>query len=342
MTATICTSLKLIPQYTAPSSWWEHVPIAHWLIEYLKPEVVVELGTHYGVSFFAFCEAARAYSPNTFIYAVDTWEGDSQAGFYNDEVYQKVYAHQQAFHQLQSYLIRSNFDEAANHFTDKSIDILHIDGLHTYESVKHDYETWLPKLREGGSLIFHDWNVREKDFGVWQLWDEIKCDDNYKCIEVPNGHGLGIATLTEEKPVWHIDIENVIPLLTTKGALLNQNATNQQSLQSSMKQIEDLTTHINNLESAVKQLDSLTSEQRSHINNLETLTSEQRSHINNLEPLNSEHSSHISNLESAVKQLDSLTSEQRSHINNLEALIEHHKLSPWKKLILKARNKSKA
>lgn len=304
MSTTIYTSLKLIPQYTAPSSWWEHVPIAHWLIEYLKPEVVVELGTHYGVSFFALCEAARAYSPNTFIYAVDTWKGDSQAGYYDEEVYQKVYTHQQTFHQLHSCLIRSDFDDAANHFANKSIDILHIDGLHTYESVKHDYETWRPKLKVGGTLIFHDWNVRERDFGVWQLWDEIKSDSNYQCIEVPNGHGLGIATLAKEKPIWHIDLEEVIPLLTAKGALLNQSAKNQQSHQSSLNYIHELT---------------------SHVKNLETINSEQSAIIKNLETINSGQSAHIKNLELQAK-----------HFNKL---IEHQSVPLFKKIILKAINK---
>ena len=72
-------TLEIIPGYDAPSSWWEHVPIAHWLIKNIKPKLVVELGTHYGVSFFAFCESAEIYSEETFCYAVDTWEGDSQA-----------------------------------------------------------------------------------------------------------------------------------------------------------------------------------------------------------------------------------------------------------------------
>ena len=71
-------SLTLIPFYRAPSSWWEHVPIAHWLVENLEPEKIVELGSHYGVSFFSFCEAAKHYSEKSFIYAIDTWEGDKQ------------------------------------------------------------------------------------------------------------------------------------------------------------------------------------------------------------------------------------------------------------------------
>lgn len=150
MSKEIALSLGLTTQYTAPSSWWEHVPIAHWLIENIKPAVVVELGTHYGVSFFSFCEAARAFSQGTFVYAVDTWEGDAQAGFYNNEVYERVKGHHEAYHQERSRLIRSSFDDAAVHFPNASIDIIHIDGLHTFEAVSHDYNVWKGKLKEGG------------------------------------------------------------------------------------------------------------------------------------------------------------------------------------------------
>ena len=79
-------SLGLVPNYEAPSSWWQHVPFAHALIELVKPELVVELGSHYGVSFFSFCEAAEKYSSQTYVYAIDTWEGDIQAGFYSEKV----------------------------------------------------------------------------------------------------------------------------------------------------------------------------------------------------------------------------------------------------------------
>ena len=105
-------SLKLVPRYTEESSWWEHVPIAHWLVETLQPNCVVELGTHYGVSFFSFCEAAEEYSPDTHVYAIDTWAGDFQAGYYANEVYEKVKSHRDQYHKNRSTLIRSTFEEA--------------------------------------------------------------------------------------------------------------------------------------------------------------------------------------------------------------------------------------
>lgn len=262
----IQNSQSILPGYQAPSAWWEHVPIAHWLIEHLKPKIVVELGTHYGVSFFSFCEAAALLSPESFIYAIDSWEGDKHAGSYDNIVYERVVAHQQACHKQRSRIIRSTFDKAAAHFKDNSIDLLHIDGLHTYEAVRHDFDTWLTKLKPDGSILFHDWNVRELDFGVWRLWEEIKEDLNFQCIEVPNGHGLGIATLCTEIPNWHRDLAAELRNLTCKGALLDQLSTYNTKNRICTAKVDELHLHTQNLEEQYKiKLDGL----HLHAQNLE-------------------------------------------------------------------------
>ena len=259
---TLPKSIELIPTYEANSSWWQHVPIGHWLIEILKPETVVELGSHYGVSFFCFCEAAELYSPNTFIYAIDTWEGDSQAGYYDNEVYDKVSKHQSRFYRNRSALIREKSDDAANHYSDHSIDILHIDGLHTYNAVKNDYQTWFPKLKKGGSILFHDWNERHDDFGVWKLWEEIKQDPKFKCLETPNGHGLGIATYTDTMPSWHKDLKTILPALVSKGILLEIQTEQQKEIQRRREVLKINEQHNSNLESIIN-------EQEKHIKGLE-------------------------------------------------------------------------
>ena len=89
-----------------------------------------------------------------------------------------------------SQLMRSTFDEALEYFTDESIDILHIDGRHFYEDVKHDFETWLPKLSDRAIVLFHHINVKERNFGIFKLWEEL-CH-LYPRFEFIHEHGLGV------------------------------------------------------------------------------------------------------------------------------------------------------
>ena len=248
-------SIELVPSYEEMSSWWEHVPVAHWLMEVVKPKIVVELGTHYGVSFFSFCEAAKLFSRESFIYAVDTWKGDRQAGMYNNRVYEKVKEYQESHYNSISRMIRSTFDEAALHFNDQSIDLIHIDGLHTYEAVKHDFDVWKTKLKQGGTLLFHDWNVREDEFGVWQLWEDIKKSGDYQCIEIPNGHGLGIATLTTVKPKWHGELIEYLPILRAKGTVLKRANRYKMELEVSSKNAKQLKNELQGLKNSYTMLE---------------------------------------------------------------------------------------
>ena len=60
--------------------WSGHRQFAYDLIGFIKPERIVELGTHYGCSFFAFLQACKDKNLSTEVVAVDCWEGDEQAG----------------------------------------------------------------------------------------------------------------------------------------------------------------------------------------------------------------------------------------------------------------------
>ncbi|RVE14828.1 class I SAM-dependent methyltransferase [Escherichia coli] len=185
------------PSYIAQSAWLEHIPFAFWLVDTLKPRKIVELGTHYGSSYFSFCQAITKLDLETQCYAVDTWGGDEHAGQYGEEVYRQVSEHNQQHYSDFSTLVRSTFDQALEHFPQGSIDLLHIDGLHTLEAVRHDFESWLPKLSGRAVVIMHDTNVRERGFVVFQLLDELK--QQYPHFEFAHGHGLGVIGVGSEQ-----------------------------------------------------------------------------------------------------------------------------------------------
>jgi hypothetical protein len=179
------------PTYLATSAWHEHVPFAFWLIRQQQPRMLVELGVHFGVSYFAFCQAIEKLTLSSQCYAVDTWAGDEHAGFYGPEVHGAVKTHNDELYSAFSCLIRSTFDEACAHFQDGSIDLLHLDGLHTHSAVQHDFEAWLPKLSDRAVVLFHDTNVRERDFGVRAFVETLRND--HPVFEFVHGHGLSLV-----------------------------------------------------------------------------------------------------------------------------------------------------
>lgn len=189
-----------------PNAWIGHTPFAYWVIEKLRPKVFVELGTHSGNSYFSFCQSIQENQSGTKAFAVDTWEGDTHAGFYGEQVFNSV---EQANLQYKSFstLLRTTFDSAAGYFDNGSVDLLHIDGLHTYEAVKHDFDTWLPKMSKNGVVLFHDTNVRRDSFGVYRLWEELSKE--YKSLEFFHSHGLGILDLSPQEsriiPSEHVE-----------------------------------------------------------------------------------------------------------------------------------------
>jgi GT2 family glycosyltransferase/glycosyltransferase involved in cell wall biosynthesis len=188
-----------------PNPWCGHLPFAAWVIRILKPKVFVELGTHSGNSYFSFCQAVSEGKLSTRCYAVDTWQGDDHAGHYGNDIFYKVNLHNEKNYQEFSSLLRMTFDEALNHFPNESVELLHIDGFHTYEAVKHDFETWLPKLAPGAVVLFHDTNVHQHGFGVWKFWAELteKYQNN---LEFLHSHGLGVlqieGALNEKRMLW--------------------------------------------------------------------------------------------------------------------------------------------
>jgi len=186
------------PYFSNINSWHKHIPFGFLLIQILEPRILVELGTHKGDSYCAFCQAVKALKLKTECYAIDTWNGDPQTGSYGPEVLKDLRAYHDRLYGKFSTLMPTTFDKGLKQFKNKSVDLLHIDGLHSYDVVLHDFELWLPKMSERGIVLFHDTRVKKKGFGVWKLWREIS--KNYLSFEFEHGYGLGVLMVGEKPP----------------------------------------------------------------------------------------------------------------------------------------------
>lgn len=197
-------SIFRTPGWLPESTWHMHIPFAFLLMDLLRPGRLVELGTQKGASYCAFCEGAAAFGTGTRLSAVDHWDGDHQTGAYARDTYDVLRAHHDPLYGGFSTLLRESFDDARPRFEDGSIDLLHIDGLHTYEAVRHDFETWLPKMSRSGVILMHDTEVRTGDFGVWRFWEEIR--ERYPTLNFPFGYGLGVVAVGEAVPDFLLEL----------------------------------------------------------------------------------------------------------------------------------------
>jgi hypothetical protein len=186
-------SARFFPRHYRPGSlghWSGHLPFACDLIAELKPSVIVELGCQYGESYFGFCQAVVENQVPSKAFAVDTWQGDRHTGAYGEEVFRRVSDTNERHYTGFSRLLRMTFDEAALLFQDETIDLLHIDGLHEYAAVRHDFDSWIAKVRPGGIVLLHDIAIRGGGFGVWELWDELS--QAYPAFGFTHSCGLGV------------------------------------------------------------------------------------------------------------------------------------------------------
>jgi predicted O-methyltransferase YrrM len=174
------------------SAWTGHRQFAEWLVAERRPNVVVELGVDYGYSLCVLASALKTANPSGQVTGIDHFKGDSQTGYRNTKGGVQTLLRDHGLHNVT--LIEGDFQDVAMTWT-MPIDILHIDGLHTYDAVKSDVRAWRPHLAENGVILFHDIHVADPSYEVKKVFDELT--DGYR-VEFTHSAGLGIYTRDRE------------------------------------------------------------------------------------------------------------------------------------------------
>ncbi len=165
------------------------------LVKELKPKTVLEIGTADGGTLFLF---SRLADPGAKVISIDLPGGEFGGGYpaWKISLYKSFFL---PFQRL--YLLRENSHFVSTREQVKGIigttpiDFLFIDGDHTYEGVKKDFEMYSPLVKEGGVIAFHDIALHppEKNCDVRRFWEEIKKSDSEEFIENPNQKWAGIG-----------------------------------------------------------------------------------------------------------------------------------------------------
>jgi predicted O-methyltransferase YrrM len=158
--------------------WGERHPYLTDSVSEIRPRVIVEVGVWKGASVAAMAGKLRELQTEGVVVAVDTWLGSSEhwiadhwfRQLSNEQgrpALQKKFMANIAAKGLQDYVVPLPLDSInASHVLRQhniSIDLLHLDGGHDYQSVMADLQAWWPLVRPGGILIGDDYNTN----GTW-------------------------------------------------------------------------------------------------------------------------------------------------------------------------------
>ncbi|MDO8505597.1 MAG: class I SAM-dependent methyltransferase [bacterium] len=129
--------------------WNEECDILHTLAKGV-PEggTIVEIGTALGGSGVIFADATQGR--NVKIYSVDVSPSPRAYQNLNDSGVEIIS------------LTSLKFSECWGRDVRRQIDLLFIDGNHSFQGVYEDFNNWSPHLCPGGSIVFHDYDQKER------------------------------------------------------------------------------------------------------------------------------------------------------------------------------------
>lgn len=158
-------------------------------------KVVVEIGTEYGATFYCWSQIA---DKNALLVSID-WNVKPRSENWADRHNPQLKELKEMCQPGQTIeLIKGksqwseSYDKLLEILDGLKIDLLHIDGDHSYEGCKKDFEMYSPLVAEGGLIIFHDIKTYYKHFGAHQFWKELK-GNKKEIYYAPLAHrGIGI------------------------------------------------------------------------------------------------------------------------------------------------------
>lgn len=184
----------------------------------LKPKVVVEIGSFIGYSSICLAQAIEDNEiPDGMVYAIDNFlphinnpnlpmDIENPFELAQGNVKKAGLEHRVKF-------LKGFSSEIAQKLLSEidDIDLLMIDGDHTYKGTIEDYNNFHFKVRRGGIIIFHDIFPRKCSWwGPRIVLDTLKRNPfgkNYEILEIetPEGYGLAVCKKLKEGKIKIID-----------------------------------------------------------------------------------------------------------------------------------------
>ena len=170
---------KLKPDFNEIPGWFAYEELYDKMVDMASDNCVfVEVGAWFGKSTNHLAKRIRESKKNIHFTSVDTWKGTDDeelhqniVGAFNGDIFYEFidntvlsnnYGHIEA--------IKDTSRNAANNFSNSSIDYIMLDAGHSYDALKDDLSVWYNKVKPGGIISGDDYGVF---YGVTQAADEF-------------------------------------------------------------------------------------------------------------------------------------------------------------------------
>lgn len=163
----------------------------------LLPEYsqIVEIGSWKGKSTYCLAKGLKS----GVVHAIDPFNADGEKGSIQDyaakkkqgdleEIFTKNLTDREVIDKIKIH--KGYSSKFINNF--KEIDLLFIDGDHSINGAKFDYENYAKLLKKGGYLIFHDYYPKRKQFGpVWVVNNLVQSSKEFEFINLYDSLWVG-------------------------------------------------------------------------------------------------------------------------------------------------------
>lgn len=188
-----------LQERTAQSGLGDSAHLLYALVKSSKPSVVVEIGSARGRS-TCFMGLALKENGSGKLYAIDPHTETAWNDADSIDTFNILKGNVESLGLTSVVeILRSTSDEVAREWK-SPIDILFIDGDHSYEGARRDWDLFTPFVTQFGCVIFHDtlWDLRpdpqyaRADMGVPRLVDELR-ESGYPVITLDRDFGVSMV-----------------------------------------------------------------------------------------------------------------------------------------------------
>lgn len=188
-----------LQELTFESGLGDSAFLLYGLVKAAKPQAVVEIGSARGRS-TCFMGMALKENGSGKLYAIDPHMPTAWNDTNSIESYDILKSNVRALGLEDIVEILRDTSSAVASGWNRKIDLLFIDGDHSYEGAKRDWEMFSPFVTPFGSIVFHDtlWDLRpdpqyaRPDMGVPRLVDELR-EDGYPVITFDQNFGVSVV-----------------------------------------------------------------------------------------------------------------------------------------------------